>query len=28
VNQLMNTADANEGITAFIEKRAAKWTNR
>lgn len=28
VNQLMNTADANEGILAFIEKRGAKWINR
>jgi cyclohexa-1,5-dienecarbonyl-CoA hydratase len=27
VNQLMNTADANEGIAAFIEKRKPIWTN-
>lgn len=27
VNQLMNTADANEGIAAFLEKRKPVWTN-
>ncbi len=25
MNKLMNTRDANEGIAAFLEKRAAKW---
>ncbi len=25
---LMSTADAREGLNAFIEKRAAKWENR
>lgn len=27
VSQLMNTADANEGIAAFIEKRKPVWAN-
>ncbi len=27
VNQLMNTADANEGIAAFLEKRKPVWIN-
>ncbi|MDO8367277.1 MAG: enoyl-CoA hydratase-related protein [Saprospiraceae bacterium] len=27
VNQLMNTADANEGIAAFLEKRKPVWAN-
>lgn len=27
VNQLMNTHDANEGITSFIEKRSPVWEN-
>jgi hypothetical protein len=27
VNQLMETADANEGINSFIEKRKPIWTN-
>lgn len=28
VNQLMNTADANEGINAFLEKRKPDWKNK
>ncbi len=28
LNQLMKTHDANEGLQAFIEKRAPKWENR
>ena len=27
LNELMNTADANEGIKAFIEKRKPEWKN-
>jgi cyclohexa-1,5-dienecarbonyl-CoA hydratase len=27
VSQLMETTDANEGITSFLEKREAVWTN-
>ncbi|MCK6649504.1 MAG: enoyl-CoA hydratase-related protein [Bacteroidia bacterium] len=27
VNQLMNTADANEGINSFLEKRKPVWNN-
>lgn len=27
LNELMNTYDANEGLRAFIEKRAPKWEN-
>lgn len=27
INSLMNTNDANEGITAFLEKRKPVWTN-
>ncbi|TNE58802.1 MAG: cyclohexa-1,5-dienecarbonyl-CoA hydratase [Bacteroidetes bacterium] len=27
IDQLMNTADANEGIAAFIEKRKPAWSN-
>ncbi len=28
VNQLMNTADANEGINSFLEKRKPEWKNK
>lgn len=28
LNELMKTHDANEGLQAFIEKRAPKWENR
>jgi cyclohexa-1,5-dienecarbonyl-CoA hydratase len=28
LSELMQTHDANEGITAFLEKRPAKWENR
>jgi cyclohexa-1,5-dienecarbonyl-CoA hydratase len=28
LSKLMETHDANEGITAFLEKRPAKWENR
>jgi cyclohexa-1,5-dienecarbonyl-CoA hydratase len=28
LKELMDTRDANEGLVAFIEKRAAKWENR
>ena len=28
VEELMETEDANEGISAFMEKRAAVWKNR
>lgn len=28
LNELMETADANEGIAAFIEKRKPQWENR
>ncbi|MBI2966457.1 MAG: enoyl-CoA hydratase/isomerase family protein [Bacteroidetes bacterium] len=28
LNNLMNTHDANEGITAFLEKRKPEWKNR
>ncbi len=27
LKELMTTADAHEGLTAFMEKRAAKWSN-
>ncbi len=27
-SQLFETADAREGVTAFLEKRAAVWTGR
>jgi len=27
VTQLMETRDANEGITAFLEKRKPQWAN-
>ena len=27
LNQLMKTADANEGLKAFLEKRKAVWKN-
>jgi cyclohexa-1,5-dienecarbonyl-CoA hydratase len=28
VDELMETADANEGIGAFLQKRKPAWTNR
>ena len=28
LNELMATADAQEGIKAFLEKRAPQWTHR
>jgi cyclohexa-1,5-dienecarbonyl-CoA hydratase len=28
LEELISTADAREGIMAFLEKRAARWTNR
>jgi len=28
LNEVMKTADANEGLTAFLEKRAPAWENR
>jgi cyclohexa-1,5-dienecarbonyl-CoA hydratase len=27
LNELMKTADANEGLKAFIEKRKPEWKN-
>ena len=28
LNELMKTHDANEGISAFVEKRKPEWRNR